>query len=562
MGSKFIYFNDENGETKRELLDIGLDEKLGVVHGKILKMLEEKNTYVFDNFRCVRVEVDDFVNDDIPVNFRIGGINTASFEKTLREALERHQYKFYHEYNVHFNVENRKEFENGDVDIVAESITERYRQWLEKIDCETGDIGDDCASSSSNSSNMATVFTSSATPVVSSNESSWIRNIYLWFGRILGIRDLDARRDSDGTPHRPLKEVMDVNFTNTQFDSIYSEIRTTDGRVFSQRVERDVISGLDQDIPVYGNFLQSFYRIASLPAYRNMSWQHIIDTILVELETINNERPLNAQRQSQNVRGARNANATQGNTNTNGSNPFVNILNLGMNPVNTGGTVFGSSNIGTGAQPQERSYYYSQTFPVRNRNESVNNNFEDIMRRFFGDIEMEDVRMVVSQSDIDKLLIVKYNKDEPPEGLTDNTCVICQDEFKDGEELTKLPCVHYFHKGCIFKMLKEYSNKCPTCRNEVAHGVPLNQNDSSSTTTNAPNNRTNESNGTNGSNGFGFTFSSSTPISQDQAQFMVSQLGPDQVRQMASQIMNGDFSYFLNFANTLDNLGIVQNNDT
>lgn len=134
MGYKYVYFTDENGNTKRELLEINLNEKLGTIYGKILKMLKEKYSYSFDKFSCIRVKVEKIVNDNIPIDFRIGGINIGSFEQTLHKVLEYYQYKFYNEYNVHFDVVNKKESNNGDIDIVTISIDERYQQWLKKND--------------------------------------------------------------------------------------------------------------------------------------------------------------------------------------------------------------------------------------------------------------------------------------------------------------------------------------------------------------------------------------------------------------------------------------------
>ncbi|KAJ5648658.1 hypothetical protein N7490_005030 [Penicillium lividum] len=46
----------------------------------------------------------------------------------------------------------------------------------------------------------------------------------------------------------------------------------------------------------------------------------------------------------------------------------------------------------------------------------------------------------------------------------DNTCVICQDDVKVGDEVMLLPCSHRsFHADCLVPWLRR-SNTCPTCR--------------------------------------------------------------------------------------------------
>ncbi|XP_059436662.1 E3 ubiquitin-protein ligase MPSR1-like [Corylus avellana] len=42
-------------------------------------------------------------------------------------------------------------------------------------------------------------------------------------------------------------------------------------------------------------------------------------------------------------------------------------------------------------------------------------------------------------------------------------CIICTEEFEGGLELTRLPCSHVYHGGCIVKWLK-MSRLCPLCR--------------------------------------------------------------------------------------------------
>lgn len=58
------------------------------------------------------------------------------------------------------------------------------------------------------------------------------------------------------------------------------------------------------------------------------------------------------------------------------------------------------------------------------------------------------------------------------EGKTEEkaeTCVICLEEFKDGEEIRRLPCLHIFHQGCVDRAL-QIKSECPICRNPINGG--------------------------------------------------------------------------------------------
>ncbi|XP_042507823.1 E3 ubiquitin ligase BIG BROTHER-related-like isoform X2 [Macadamia integrifolia] len=46
-------------------------------------------------------------------------------------------------------------------------------------------------------------------------------------------------------------------------------------------------------------------------------------------------------------------------------------------------------------------------------------------------------------------------------------CVICQDEYKDGESLVMLSCEQPYHSDCISKWL-QIKKVCPICSNEVS----------------------------------------------------------------------------------------------
>ena len=42
-------------------------------------------------------------------------------------------------------------------------------------------------------------------------------------------------------------------------------------------------------------------------------------------------------------------------------------------------------------------------------------------------------------------------------------CLICIEDFKNGDKSTTLPCFHFFHTNCILTWLKT-QNFCPICK--------------------------------------------------------------------------------------------------
>jgi len=71
---------------------------------------------------------------------------------------------------------------------------------------------------------------------------------------------------------------------------------------------------------------------------------------------------------------------------------------------------------------------------------------------------------VLSEDGEKEIEKITYNKDN----LDQHSCCISFEDFKEGEEVYKLPCGHIFSDS-IFTWLKEESNKCPVCRHELSH---------------------------------------------------------------------------------------------
>ena len=94
---------------------------------------------------------------------------------------------------------------------------------------------------------------------------------------------------------------------------------------------------------------------------------------------------------------------------------------------------------------------------------------DNILNRSFND--QGGASKPCSSSFVDKLEKVVITNEDVDNGLC---CAICQEEFKMGEKVIKLPCKdpHYFHYethedecGGILPWLKDH-NSCPICRQE------------------------------------------------------------------------------------------------
>lgn len=79
-----------------------------------------------------------------------------------------------------------------------------------------------------------------------------------------------------------------------------------------------------------------------------------------------------------------------------------------------------------------------------------------------------------SQNDIDSLPRKKVTEDMlGPEHTAE--CSICMDEVNLGEEVTVLPCKHWFHHTCVSAWLNEHDT-CPHCRKGITKGQGENTN--------------------------------------------------------------------------------------
>jgi len=74
-------------------------------------------------------------------------------------------------------------------------------------------------------------------------------------------------------------------------------------------------------------------------------------------------------------------------------------------------------------------------------------------------------KKVLDEKGLDQIESVIYNSDEFPDN---KQCPISFLDFKQGEEISKLPCGHIFHEESILKWLENEQANCPVCRYELS----------------------------------------------------------------------------------------------
>jgi hypothetical protein len=83
-------------------------------------------------------------------------------------------------------------------------------------------------------------------------------------------------------------------------------------------------------------------------------------------------------------------------------------------------------------------------------------------------VALEDVRVTASPQVVAGLARKILGGQGRAEGVRESVCLVCHEDFEEGEEVLCLQCSHSFHTSCGLKWLQVYSNKCPVCKAYVA----------------------------------------------------------------------------------------------
>lgn len=102
---------------------------------------------------------------------------------------------------------------------------------------------------------------------------------------------------------------------------------------------------------------------------------------------------------------------------------------------------------------------YTSTTRYPNINIPMSNAYENILATSLGSFNPV-YKKVLSKEGEAQLKRIKYD----PSIHKQNICPITQNEFKPGDEVTALPCNHYFEHEAIEHWLKHEKAECPVCR--------------------------------------------------------------------------------------------------
>ena len=106
------------------------------------------------------------------------------------------------------------------------------------------------------------------------------------------------------------------------------------------------------------------------------------------------------------------------------------------------------------------NYYGDEEEEAEEENEDENEEEEEDEELYLEDIY--EVRNPIDQEVLDQFPITKI---DDVSKLKENKCIICYEEFINGDEKMTVPCFHIFHPKCIDKWFKNH-NSCPICKTE------------------------------------------------------------------------------------------------
>jgi hypothetical protein len=107
------------------------------------------------------------------------------------------------------------------------------------------------------------------------------------------------------------------------------------------------------------------------------------------------------------------------------------------------------------------------TFPT---NQSINIQYPAIEYITRQEETREDVVVTLTDNELSNIPCYKFNEYCDNNECISDKCTICLSKFENNSDICFLKCKHIFHKECIHEWLKNNSNKCPICRNEVSKG--------------------------------------------------------------------------------------------
>ena len=83
----------------------------------------------------------------------------------------------------------------------------------------------------------------------------------------------------------------------------------------------------------------------------------------------------------------------------------------------------------------------------------------------FAFFRSKESKAEIDENLLNQLPVSKFKRSDFGIGASreDTECVICLQDYEEGEELLTLVCFHKFHSSCIKKCLKT-RKECPVCK--------------------------------------------------------------------------------------------------
>ena len=137
----------------------------------------------------------------------------------------------------------------------------------------------------------------------------------------------------------------------------------------------------------------------------------------------------------------------------------MNMNNMNMNNMNMGNMNMNNMNMDMNMNMNNLGMMMNNIFGMMGMNNlgQMMNNMDDINNANNGvDPNILNNLEVTKISDVSKL-----NEDN-------KKCIICLEEFKEGDEGIYLPCFHLFHKDCIKEWLNAHDD-CPICKFKLTY---------------------------------------------------------------------------------------------
>ena len=103
-----------------------------------------------------------------------------------------------------------------------------------------------------------------------------------------------------------------------------------------------------------------------------------------------------------------------------------------------------------------------------NMGNNMNNPFNNMGMNMGMNMNMnEDMNNGVAPDILNNLVATKID-DVSKLDNEKNNCIICLEDFKHGDEVINLPCLHIFHKTCLLEWFKQH-DFCPICKFKLTH---------------------------------------------------------------------------------------------